>query len=99
MSRRPVHGRCDPERKLIEIVVQHANPEKRDKHKIHEICHATVDGKAPRKKRQRQRMLWDRTALPNYIDRRLATRQPGKKERLHQRLDRREGFRDGNRKA
>ena len=43
-SRRKVHGRCDPVRRIIEIVVQHADPDERDKLLIHEICHAVVDG-------------------------------------------------------
>jgi hypothetical protein len=43
-SRRKVHGRCDPERRVIEIVVQHTDPDERDKLIIHEICHAVADG-------------------------------------------------------
>lgn len=38
-SRRKVHGRCDPERRVIEIVVQHSDPDEQDKLLIHEICH------------------------------------------------------------
>lgn len=42
-SRRTVHGRCDPERRLIEIAVQHTDPDERDKLIIHEICHAVAE--------------------------------------------------------
>jgi hypothetical protein len=42
-SRRTVHGRCDREGRVIEIVVQHADPDERDKLLIHEICHAVAD--------------------------------------------------------
>lgn len=43
-SRRKVHGSCDPDRRVIEIVIQHTDPDERDKLLIHEICHAVVDG-------------------------------------------------------
>lgn len=43
-SRRKVHGRCDSERRVIEIVIQHADPDKRDNLLIHEICHAVAKG-------------------------------------------------------
>ena len=43
-SRRRVHGHCDDERQVIEIVVQHADPDKRDGLLIHEICHAVANG-------------------------------------------------------
>lgn len=43
-SRRRVHGHCDVERQVIEIVVQHADPDKRDGLLIHEICHAVANG-------------------------------------------------------
>jgi hypothetical protein len=38
-----VHGHCDPERRVIEIVVQHSDPDERDKLIIHEISHAVAD--------------------------------------------------------
>ena len=43
-SRWQVHGHCDRERLIIEIVVQHADPDKRDGLLIHEICHAVAKG-------------------------------------------------------
>jgi hypothetical protein len=43
-SRRRVHGHCDVERQVIEIVVQHADADKRDGLLIHEICHAVAKG-------------------------------------------------------
>ena len=43
-SRRRVLGHCDVERQVIEIVVQHADPDKRDGLLIHEICHAVANG-------------------------------------------------------
>jgi len=43
-SRRKVHGRCDPERRVIEIVVQYTDPDERDRLLIHEICHAVASG-------------------------------------------------------
>ena len=43
-SRRRVHGHCDRERQMIEIVVQHADPDKRAGLLIHEICHAVANG-------------------------------------------------------
>ncbi len=43
-SRRKVHGHCDPERRVIAIVIQHEDPDEQDKLLIHEICHAVVDG-------------------------------------------------------
>lgn len=43
-SRRNVHGHCDTERRVIEIVVQHADPDERDRLLIHEICHAVAAG-------------------------------------------------------
>ena len=42
-SRRKVHGHCDPERRVIEIVIQHSDPDERDKLFIHEICHAVAE--------------------------------------------------------
>lgn len=42
-SRRRVHGHCDPDRRVIEIVVQHSDPDERDRLLIHEICHAVAD--------------------------------------------------------
>ena len=42
-SRWKVHGRCDPDRQVIEIVVQHTDTDVRDKLIIHEICHAVAD--------------------------------------------------------
>lgn len=43
-SRRKVEGCCEPERRVIEIAVQYADPDKRDRLLIHEICHAVADG-------------------------------------------------------
>ena len=43
-SRRRVHGHCDVDRRVIEIVVQHTDPDKRDGLLIHEICHAVANG-------------------------------------------------------
>lgn len=43
-SRRNVHGCCDPERRVIEIVIQHNDPDERDRLLIHEICHAVAEG-------------------------------------------------------
>lgn len=43
-SRRRVQGHCDRERHMIEIVVQHIDPDKRDGLLIHEICHAVANG-------------------------------------------------------
>jgi hypothetical protein len=42
-SRRTVHGHCDSERRVIEIVFQHADADERDKLIIHEICHDVAD--------------------------------------------------------
>ena len=42
-SRRRVLGHCDVKRQVIEIVVQHADPDKRDGLLIHEICHAVAN--------------------------------------------------------
>jgi hypothetical protein len=42
-SRRKVHGHCDPERRVIEIVIQHSDPDERDKLFIHEVCHAVAE--------------------------------------------------------
>lgn len=42
-SRRRVHGNCDSQRRVIEIVTQHSDPDERDKLFIHEICHAVAD--------------------------------------------------------
>jgi len=42
-SRRRVHGHCDPKRRVIEIVVQHGDPDERDKLFIHEICHGVAN--------------------------------------------------------
>ena len=42
--RRTVHGYCDAERRVIEIVIQHADPDKSDCLLIHEICHAVAKG-------------------------------------------------------
>src|SRR5580700_6595928 len=42
-SRRRVHGRCDPERRVIEIVARHSDPDEMDRLMIHEICHAVAD--------------------------------------------------------
>ncbi len=42
-SRRRVHGHCDPDHRVIEIVVQHSDPDERDRLLIHEICHAVAD--------------------------------------------------------
>src|SRR5207244_858046 len=42
-SRRKVHGHCDPERRVIEIVIHQSDPAERDKLLIHEICHAVAD--------------------------------------------------------
>ena len=43
-SRRTVHGYCDAERRVVEIVIQHADPDKGDNLLIHEICHAVAKG-------------------------------------------------------
>lgn len=43
-SRRKVHGFCDSARRVIEIVVQHADLDDRDNLLIHEICHAVAKG-------------------------------------------------------
>ena len=43
-SRRRVHGHCDGTRRVIEIVVRHTDPDKRDGLLIHEICHAVAKG-------------------------------------------------------
>src|SRR5207253_1787653 len=43
-SRRQVHGRCDSKRRVIEIVIQHIDPNERDNLLIHEICHAVANG-------------------------------------------------------
>lgn len=43
-SRRKVEGCCEPERRVIEIAVQYADQDKRDRLLIHEICHAVADG-------------------------------------------------------
>lgn len=43
-SRRNVHGRCDPERRVIEIVLQYADQDEMDRLLIHEICHAVAAG-------------------------------------------------------
>lgn len=43
-SRRNVHGYCDVKRRVIEIVVQHADQDYQDKLMIHEICHAVAAG-------------------------------------------------------
>jgi len=43
-SKRKVLGYCDRERRVIEIVIQHADPDERDRLLIHEICHAVADG-------------------------------------------------------
>ncbi len=42
-SKRRLHGHCDTERRVIEIVIQYSDPDKRDKLLIHEICHAVAD--------------------------------------------------------
>jgi uncharacterized membrane-anchored protein YjiN (DUF445 family) len=42
-SRRKVHGHCDPDLKVIEIVIQHSDPDERDKLIVHEICHAVAE--------------------------------------------------------
>jgi hypothetical protein len=42
-SRRTVHGPCDPDRQVIEIVVQHADSDERHRLIIHEISHAVAD--------------------------------------------------------
>lgn len=52
-SRRKVHGHCDPERKVIEIVVQHADPDERGRLFIHEICHAVSEMSHGKKWQQR----------------------------------------------
>lgn len=39
-----VHGRCDQERKRIEIVFLSDNPDEHDRLIIHEICHAVTNG-------------------------------------------------------
>jgi hypothetical protein len=41
-SKRHIHGRCDPELRVIEIVIQHADHDERDRLIIHEICHAVA---------------------------------------------------------
>jgi hypothetical protein len=43
-SRRKVHGYCDRERRVIEIVIQHTDPDKCDCLLIHEMCHAVANG-------------------------------------------------------
>jgi predicted metal-dependent hydrolase len=43
-SRRNVHGHCDRDRRVIAIVIQHTDPDERDKLLIHEICHAVANG-------------------------------------------------------
>jgi len=43
-SKRKVHGHCDRDRRVIEIVIQHADPDERDRLLIHEICHAVAEG-------------------------------------------------------
>jgi len=43
-SKRKVHGRCDTERRVIEIVMQHTDPDEMDRLLIHEICHAVAAG-------------------------------------------------------
>lgn len=43
-SKRKVLGYCDRERRVIEIVAQHADRDERDWLLIHEICHAVADG-------------------------------------------------------
>lgn len=52
-SRRKVHGHCDPERKVIEIVVQHADPDERDRLFIHEASHAVAEMSHGKKWQQR----------------------------------------------
>jgi hypothetical protein len=42
-SKRRVHGYCDTERRVIEIVFQFSDPDERDKILIHETCHAVAD--------------------------------------------------------
>lgn len=39
-----MQGHCDRERRVIEVVVQHTDPDKRDGLLIHEICHAVAKG-------------------------------------------------------
>lgn len=41
-SRRRGHGHCDTDRRIIEIMVQHDDPDERDCLLIHEICHAVA---------------------------------------------------------
>lgn len=41
---RQVHGRCDPERKRIEIILLNTDPDKHDALIIHELCHAVTNG-------------------------------------------------------
>ena len=43
-SKRKVHGFCDVDRRVIQIVVQHADQDEQDKLLIHEICHAVAAG-------------------------------------------------------
>src|SRR5262249_25280722 len=42
-SKRRVHGHCDLERRVIEIVVQHSDHDERDRLIIHEVCHAVAE--------------------------------------------------------
>ncbi len=43
-SRRKVHGHCDSDRRVIEIVVQYADQDELDRLLVHEICHAVAAG-------------------------------------------------------
>lgn len=43
-SKRKVHGHCDPDRRVIEIVVQYADQDEMDRLLIHETCHAVAAG-------------------------------------------------------
>ena len=43
-SERKCHGHCDRERKVIEIVARHSDPDDQDHLLIHEICHAVTKG-------------------------------------------------------
>lgn len=43
-SKRRVHGHCDVDRRVIEIVIHHSDPDERDRLLIHEICHAVARG-------------------------------------------------------
>src|ERR1700681_2068403 len=55
-SKRRVHGHCDVRRRVIEIVVQHADPDKRDGLLIHEICHAVANGNHGKEWQRRMEM-------------------------------------------